>query len=135
MLMSNSNGELNESSDRVIDTVRHHYTGRQILAALLRMWEESKTEPVILLTRKGEGESAINALRVALAKERNRQGTTTYYGLTTSEPFRWTIGWQADGGFRAEAVIVYWRQSEQQKSMYAIDTALGLVKESRKEGN
>lgn len=111
-------------TERVIDTVTHYHSGRQMLFTLLRCWGESKDDPVILLAMPGEAEARVNALRIALSKERAATGTEAFYGMSVSEPFRWTVKNADDGvAYRLEAVVIYWRQSKQQKVGYAVHRA------------
>lgn len=105
--------------DRIIDTVIHPYTGKQILATLLDLWQEDRDGVVILLADKGETQWKVKALRIALSKERKQQGKSTYFGLVTGEPFKWTHG---TIGSQVEAIGIYYRQTKRQRLGYILDT-------------
>ena len=96
---------------RAIDTVTHQYTGRQMLGRLLDFWAESIFLPIYLIAPAGEIDSRVNAIRVALAKERKRQHLNAHYGMLTSEPFKWTHR----SNERADATVITWRQSRHQQ--------------------
>lgn len=118
---------------RIINTITHFHSGKQILYSVLRLWAHDRLAPIVLLTAPGQGESKINALRIALSKERNLIAADSFYGLTASEPFRWTVD-DETGRYRVEAVVIYFRQSEQQKIRYVVHTMMEDLKSNASAG-
>lgn len=111
----------------VIDSIKHYYTGKQILSHCFRVWERSGTElGVVLLTHRGEAADKIKAARVALSKERKKQGVGGYYGFVISEIFPWTHS----SGYKGEAVLIRYSQRKYQQLAYVFDTqVIGKHKE------
>lgn len=57
---------------RVIDTVIHQLTGPQVLEKLLRLFAESKSQPIYLGAEIGEGDKIIKQARVELSRLRKK---------------------------------------------------------------
>jgi hypothetical protein len=85
-----------------INCVVHSLTGSQILYHLFSIWSENPNESVILWCRKGDAEWKVNAVRVALSKERKARGVPRTFELRFSEvPWPYTFM-----GIKGEAVKV-----------------------------
>jgi hypothetical protein len=106
--------------NRVLDTVAHRYTGRQMLDRILHMWKESIELPIYVVATRNEALSRINAIRVALAKERKKQHLNAHYGMDTSDVF----GWTHESGVKGEAIVIFWRQSRFQQLAHTWDTSI-----------
>lgn len=84
-----------------INCVVHNLTGSQILFYLFTTWSEESTRPVILWCRKGDAEWKMNAVRVALSRERRSRGIPRTFELRFSEPWPYTYE-----GIKGEAIKV-----------------------------
>lgn len=80
---------------RMINVVTHDLSGAQILHSLLRYFQQSRAEPVTLMTRRGTGEDTIQKVRTALSRNRKAMSGTdapiTYFGFSTDGPFRFKM--------------------------------------------
>lgn len=63
---------------RVINCVIHNLTAPQILEKLLRLFSESKAEPVYLATSLSEGEQVVKQIRVELSRIRKTAKEENY---------------------------------------------------------
>lgn len=104
--------------NRCINVVPHQITGRQLLSRLIDLWTESY-EPITLITRVGEADSTVRSVRIALSKERKIQRQRAVYGFTVSSIFRWTL----TNGYKAEAIVIRWQQTNRQKLRYRLTTS------------
>lgn len=68
-----------------VDCVTHVLTGSQTLYYLFSIWSENPEQPIILWYRRGEAEFRINAIRVALSKERKVRGLKRTFELRVSD--------------------------------------------------
>lgn len=109
---------------KIVDTITHNYSGRQLLWLLLKHWRQPTKTPFTIVARRGEAQWKVNALRVALSKERKSQDATSYYGLSVSETFPYTL---ESSAYKGEAVVVYFRQSRNQKLAYAFNSGVGRI--------
>ncbi len=115
-----------------IDTVAHHYTGRQILAALLNIWRKEPNESVLIYCRRLDAEWKKNAIRVALSKARKANSVNNYFGIRTSATFPCTHR----SGDKIEGFIIKMNQTRNQKLAYAFDTkVLGVGSKKDEEGD
>lgn len=89
--------------NRIINTIRHPYSTRQALDAVLTHWRADRDLPVAIITGAGLAPRFVESMRVTLSKERKKhpKDAPIHYGFTQSEPFPYT-----DGGVRGEAVIL-----------------------------
>lgn len=105
---------------RIISTIRHPYTSKQILHQMLALWTANRYQPILLVARQGgEIESVVRSIRVALSKERSKQGRPqgTNYGFTQSTSFPFT-----EEGQTGEAVALRWRITQLQNLRNAVNT-------------
>lgn len=84
-----------------INSVIHSLTGAQILYYLFHTWEQDSGRSVIIWCDKGEAVAKMNAIRVALAKERGARGQQRTFELKFSEPWPYT-----HMGIKGEAIKV-----------------------------
>ena len=104
---------------RVISTIRHPYTSKQILAQMLAAWNSNRHAPVLIIAPMGQVNQVVKNIRVTLAKERAKQGKQrgTNYGFTQTDPFPFT-----EDGVTGEAVVLRWRITALQNIRNIIDT-------------
>lgn len=92
---------------RVISTIRHPYTSRQVLSKILAFWGRNRHHPIIIVAKTEDDVSrVIRNIRVTLSKERQRQRRPqgTHYGFTQSPAFPFT-----EDGKPGVAVVIRWR--------------------------
>lgn len=70
-----------------INCVIHSLTGAQILYYLFLTWNQEPARSIIIWCEKGETSAKVNAIRVALAKERGSRGLPRTFELKFSEPW------------------------------------------------
>jgi len=84
------------------DVATHQMSGPQILYYLFNAWQTR--DSVILWCRKGDGESKINTIRVALSKERKSRGAMRTFELRFGEPFAYTHNEIKGEAFKVEKI-------------------------------
>lgn len=84
-----------------VNGVTHVLTGAQTLYYLFNAWAEHENLPVILWYRRGEAEFRVNAIRVALSKERKLRGLKRTFELRFSDTWPHT-----HEGVKGEAIKV-----------------------------
>lgn len=84
-----------------IDCVVHSLTGAQVLYYLFHTWSQDQTRSVVIWCERGETQAKVNAIRVALAKERKARGLPRTFELRFSEPWPHT-----HIGIKGEAIKV-----------------------------
>lgn len=84
-----------------INGVIHSLTGAQILYYLFFSWESQPNRPVILWCQKGETAGKVNAIRVALAKERKARDLPRTFELRFSQHWPYT-----HEGIKGEAIKI-----------------------------
>jgi len=57
---------------RIIDCTIHKLTGPQVLEQVLRLFRQSKSDPVVIETERGQGEAMIQKIRTELSRTRRR---------------------------------------------------------------
>lgn len=85
----------------LINCVVHSLTGAQVLYYLFHIWEDESVYSTILWCDKGETSAKVNAVRVALSKERAARGLPRTFELKFSQPWPYT-----HMGIKGEAVKV-----------------------------
>ena len=70
-----------------INSVVHSLTGAQCLFYMFHAWSTNPSLPIIFWCKRGDGEGKINAIRVALAKERKARNVPRTFELRFSEPW------------------------------------------------
>lgn len=106
---------------RIISTIRHPYSSKQILSRILALWSENRHHPIIIVARSvpsDDVKTVVKNIRVALSKERSKQGKPqgTNYGFTQSTPFPFT-----EDGQTGEAVVIRWRVTSLQNLRNLVD--------------
>jgi hypothetical protein len=84
-----------------INCVVHSLTGAQVLYYLFHTWSQEPDRSVIIWCEKGETLAKMNAIRVALAKERKARGLPRTFELKFSESWPHT-----HLGIKGEAIKV-----------------------------
>jgi hypothetical protein len=84
-----------------IDSVVHGLTGAQILFYLFHTWNREPARPVIIWCEQGEAAGKVNAIRVALAKERKARDLPRTFELKFSDRWPYT-----HNGIKGEAIKV-----------------------------
>lgn len=84
-----------------IDCMVHSLTGAQILYYLFHTWSQNQTQSIIIWCERGETDAKVNAIRVALAKERKARGLPRTFELRFSESWPHT-----HNGIKGEAIKV-----------------------------
>jgi len=84
-----------------IDCMVHSLTGAQVLYYLFHTWSQHQTQSVIIWCERGETPAKVNAVRVALAKERKARSLPRTFELRFSDPWPYT-----HNGIKGEAIKV-----------------------------
>ncbi len=84
-----------------IDCVVHALTGAQVLFYLFNIWENESIYSTVIWCNKGETSAKVNAIRVALSKERAARGLPRTFELKFSESWPYT-----HNGIKGEAVKI-----------------------------
>lgn len=70
-----------------VDCVVHNLTGAQIIFRLMYAWKAHPSMPVVLWCRKGDAVHKMNAIRVALSRERKSRNIPRTFELEFSAIF------------------------------------------------
>lgn len=93
---------------RQIDITIHELTAAQALEALLRLFRESKTSPVSIFVRRGDGKTFVAKIRTELTRMRRtyeEQGRfVPHFGFTVEGPF-----YIHSDGIAKEGLVIHFR--------------------------
>lgn len=92
---------INQFDPGFINCLVHSLTGAQILFYLFHTWRDEPTRAVTLWCEKGEGLQKMNAIRVALSKERKLRNLPRTFELRFSDTWPYT-----HMGIKGEAIKV-----------------------------
>lgn len=84
-----------------IDCVVHTLSGAQVLFYLFHIWENESIYSTVIWCNKGETSQKVNAIRVALSKERAARSLPRTFELRFSESWPYT-----HNGIKGEAVKI-----------------------------
>lgn len=73
---------------RIIDSTTHELTAPQILAEILACLRKAKSAPIVLVTKRFEGENTIRLVRTELSRARNKNKEmgipVSYFGFAAT---------------------------------------------------
>ena len=92
-------GEHKMMGSRVIDSLTHRLTGVQLTYCALYLWQHDPDTPVWVWAERGDTESKVRMMRIAISKHRNAKKSVRRFSITKLDTWPYTLN-----GIKGEVV-------------------------------